>query len=273
LYKLAIPVKRRRHALATARMNLLQSIRAVLIQPSHPGNIGGTARALKNMGLRRLYLVAPADHRSAEATARAADAVDVLADATVCATLDEAIGDCHFVVGTTARNRRIEWPMLDPSEGAAMLLEQAQRGPVAVLFGQERSGLKNEELDRCHRVMYIPSSPEYPALNLVCAVQVVAYEMYRLAIAGISTAPTTDPPVTQTEMDHFYRHLEKVLIDINFLDPTNPRLLRRRLRRFFNRAQPDQNEMNILRGVLKQVQVTTRKPHKGSDDNDPDEQH
>jgi len=271
LYKLAIPVKRRRHALATGRMNPLQAIRVVLIQPSHPGNIGGTARALKNMGLRRLYLVAPANHRSAEATARAADAVDVLASATVCATLDEAIGDCHFVVGTTARNRRIEWPMLDPREGAEMLLEHAQRGPVAVLFGQERSGLKNDELDRCHRVMYIPSSPEYPALNLVCAVQVVAYEMYRRGIEGISTVPPTDPPVAQTEMDHFYRHLEEVLIEISFLDPTNPRLLRRRLRRFFNRAQPDQNEMNILRGVLKQIQVTTRKLRKGSD-NDPDEQ-
>lgn len=263
MYKLAIPVKRRPHALATGRMNPLQAIRVVLIQPSHPGNIGGTARALKNMGLKQLYLVAPADHRSAEATARAADAADVLASATVCATLDEAIGDCHFVVGTTARNRRIEWPMLDPREGAAMLLEHAPHGPVAVLFGQERSGLKNDELDRCHRVMYIPSSPEYPALNLVCAVQVVAYEMYRRGIEHISTTSPADPPVTQTEMDHFYRHLEEVLIEINFLDPTNPRLLHRRLRRFFNRAQPDQNEMNILRGVLKQVQVTTRKLRKG----------
>ena len=266
MYKLPIPVKRRRHALATGRMNPLQAIRVVLIQPSHPGNIGGTARALKNMGLRQLYLVAPADHRSTEATARAADAVDVLANATVCATLDEAIGDCHFVIGTTARNRRIEWPLLDPREGATMLLEQAQRGPVAVLFGQERSGLKNEELDRCHRVMYIPSSPEYPALNLVCAAQVVAYELYRRGIEGISTAPPRDRPVTETEMDHFYRHLEEVLIEISFLDPKNPRLLRRRLRRFFNRAQPDQNEMNILRGMLKQVQVTTRKRRKGDPD-------
>lgn len=246
-------------------MNPLHTIRTVLIQPSHPGNIGGTARALKNMGLGRLYLVAPADYQSAEATARAADAADILARAAVCATLDEAIGDCHFVVGTTARTRRIGWPMLDPREGAVALMEQAQRGPVGVLFGQERAGLTNEELDRCHRVMYIPSSPDYPALNLVCAVQIVAYEIYRVAAESRYGAVPADPPVTEAEMKYFYRHLEEVLIEIEFLDPKNPRLLRRRLHRLFNRAQPDQNEMNILRGVLKQVQVSLRKRHRRRD--------
>jgi len=246
-------------------MNPLHTIRAVLMEPTHPGNIGGTARALKNMGLRELYLVSPSDHQAGEARARAADALDVLEGSTVCATLDEAIGDCHFVVGTTARNRRIEWPMVDPREGAAVLVEQAQRGPVAVLFGQERSGLTNEALDRCHRVMYIPSSSDYPALNLVCAVQIVAYEIYRLAAEGAVTTPEMDPPATDAEMGHFYRHLEEVLTEINFLDPKNPRLLHRRLHRFFNRAQPDQNEMNILRGVLKQVQVTIKRAKKKGD--------
>ena len=266
MYKLRIPVKRQVHALTAGNMNPLQSVRAVLIRPSHPGNIGGAARALKNMGIGRLYLVAPADHRDGEAIARAADAADVLERATVCATLDEAICDCHFVVGTTARNRRIEWPMVDPREGAATLVEQARRGPAAVLFGQERSGLTNEVLDRCHRVMYIPSSSDYPALNLVCAVQIVAYEIYRFAVECKPAAAPTDPPVTDAEMSRFYRHLEEVLTEIDFLDPKNPRLLQRRLHRLFNRAQPDQNEMNILRGVLKQFQVTLRKPRRGSDE-------
>jgi len=241
-------------------MNPLQTIHTVLVQPTHPGNIGGAARALKNMGLGQLRLVAPADYRGAEATARAADAADVLARAVACATLDAAIGDCHFVVGTSARSRRIEWPMVDPREGAAKLIEQAQRGPVALVFGQERSGLTNAELDRCHLVMYIPSSADYPALNLACAVQVVAYEIYRCVAEGPPAAvPASGPPVTDSDMEYFYSHLEDVLTEIKFYDPENPRLLQRRLRRLFNRAQLDRNEMNILRGVLTQVQVSLRK--------------
>jgi TrmH family RNA methyltransferase len=247
-------------------MSPLQAIRTVLIRPTHPGNIGGTARALKNMGLGRLYLVEPADFRGPEAIARAADAADVLANALACATLDEAIGGCHFVVGTSARSRRIEWPMVDPREGAARLVDEARRGPVALVFGQERSGLTNAELDRCHLLVSIPSSPDYPALNLVCAVQVLAYEIYRVVAQNLSVAGRVDPPVSDAEMERFYRHLEDVLTEIRFLDPANPRLLQRRLRRLFNRAQPDQNEMNILRGVLTQVQVTLRKRRAEADE-------
>lgn len=241
-------------------MDLLRSIRTVLIRPTHPGNIGGVARALKNMGLEQLYLVEPSRYPSAEAMARAADAEDVLARAVVCRDLDEALADCHFVVGTTARARHIEWPALEPAGCARRLLSEAGRGPVAVLFGPERTGLANAELDRCHIVAYIPSNPAYPSLNLVCAVQILAYEMYRAA-AG-ATAPTamlSDPPATDEEMRHFHRHLEEVLIEIGFLDPRNPRLLPRRLRRFFNRAQPDKNEVNILRGLLTAVQNIGRK--------------
>lgn len=240
-------------------MNPLSAIRAVLVRPTHPGNIGGAARALKNMGLSRLYLVAPAGRNAADANARAAGAADVLAHAVSCDALDDAIGDCHFVVGTTARSRRIEWPIVDPRDAAARLVQQAQRGPVAMLFGPERSGLTNIELDRCHLVVCIPSHPDYPSLNLVCAVQILAYEIYRRA-SDVSVAPaTTDAPATDAEMNHFYRHLEEVLTQIKFLDPENPRLLERRLRRLFNRAQPDQNEVNILRGVLTQVQTALRK--------------
>lgn len=241
-------------------MHVLDAIRTVLIRPTHPGNVGGAARALKNMGLSQLYLVAPSGYPNPEATARAADAADVLGRAVVADDLDAAIGDCHFVLGTTARSRRIEWPALDPAASARRLLEEARRGPVALLFGQERSGLTNAELDRCHVLGYIPASPAYPPLNLVCAVQVLTYEIYRNA--GEPVAPPAaplEPPATDEEMAHFHRHLEQVLVEIGFLDPANPRLLLRRLRRLFNRAQLDRNEANILRGILTAIQRAVHK--------------
>lgn len=233
----------------------LAAVRIVLLQPTHPGNVGGAARALKNMGLERLYLVAPHNYPSPEAKARAADAGDILDRAIVCKDLDEAIGACHFVVGTTARSRRIDWPVLDPSACAIRLFEEATRGPVAVLFGQERRGLTNAELDRCHALVRIPSSPAYPSLNLVCAVQILAYEIYRSSLAhSPPTASPAEPPASDEEMARFYRHLEDVLRATEFLDPANPRLLLRRLHRLFNRARPDQNEINILRGILTSIE-------------------
>lgn len=259
MYKLGVPVKRR-NLECERTMNPLQSISTVLIRPTHPGNIGGSARALKNMGLGHLSLVAPADTGSSEAIARAADAADVLASARICESLDAALADCHFIVGTTARTRRIEWPTVDPREGAARVLAEAQKGQVALLFGQERSGLTNVELDRCHLLIYIPASPIYPSLNLVCAVQIVAYEIYRTFAGGsVAAAVTEADPVTDADMARFYEHLQEVLMQIEFLDPENPRLLDRRLRRLFNRAQLDRNEFNILRGVLTQVQASLRK--------------
>src|SRR5262245_32270479 len=140
-------------------MDLLSQIRVVLVRPTHPGNVGGTARAMKNMGLNKLYLVEPERFPGPEATARAADADDVLTDAIVCANLNEAIRGCHFVVGTSARSRHISWPSSDPSTCAQRLLTEAARGPVALLFGQERSGLSNAELDRCQLLVQIPSNP------------------------------------------------------------------------------------------------------------------
>lgn len=241
-------------------MESLHAIRTVLVNPTHPGNMGGTARALKNMGLQQLYLVAPLDFPSPDATARAADAVDVLERAVVCTQLDQAIGACHFVVGTTARARRIGWPTLEPAACAKRLLEEGARGPVAMLFGQERTGLTNAELDRCHALVHIPTSTVYPSLNLVCAVQILAYEIYRTAnLDAIASRMTDDVPATDEQMGLFYRHLEKVLLSTGFLDPNNPRLLLRRLRRLFNRARPDQNEVNILRGILTSVERGTRK--------------
>jgi len=232
-----------------------QKIRIVLSRPTHPGNIGATARAMKNMGLRELVLVAPESYPHPDATARAADAVDVLDAARVYPTLDDAISDCALVVGTSARNRRIGWPTLDPRECAQRLVAGVDRGTSALLFGQERTGLTNEELDRCQYVVTIPTSSEYSSLNLAAAVQILAYEIH--AAAG-SSAVTTDereqPAATAEELQRFYEHLEQTLVQIGFLDPVNPRLLMRRLARLFGRVELDRNEMNILRGILTSVQ-------------------
>jgi len=240
------------------------NLRIVLVRPTHPGNVGATARAMKNMSLRNLYLVEPENFPSAQASDRAVGADDVLRNASICASLDEALVGCHLVIGTSARQRRIEWPALDPESCARRLVESAQSGPVALLFGQERMGLLNAELDRCHYVVTIPADKEYSSLNLACAVQILAYEIHRAMHSGTTaTAGGTDVregrPVSAEEMQRFYRHLEDVLQQIEFLDPENPRLLMRRLMRLFNRASPDHNEMNILRGILTAVQTNRNK--------------
>jgi len=240
------------------------NLRIVLVRPTHPGNVGATARAMKNMSLRNLYLVEPENFPSAQASDRAVGADDLLRNASICASLDEALVGCHLVIGTSARQRRIEWPALDPESCARRLVEGAQSGPVALLFGQERMGLLNAELDRCHYVVTIPADKEYSSLNLACAVQILAYEIHRAMHSGTTaTAGGTDVregrPVSAEEMQRFYRHLEDVLQQIEFLDPENPRLLMRRLMRLFNRASPDHNEMNILRGILTAVQTNRNK--------------
>ncbi|HHJ17720.1 MAG TPA: RNA methyltransferase [Gammaproteobacteria bacterium] len=222
----------------------------VLINTSHPGNIGAAARAMKNMGLGHLRLVDPQQYPSAEATARASGADDVLAAAQSFASLDEAVADCTLVIGASARSRSLPVPMLDPRGCAALVHSQPDPGRVAVLFGRERSGLTNDELDRCHHLVQIPTNPEYPSLNIAAAVQVIAYEL-RLAagIAEPAAAPETDYASAE-QMEQFYTHLEQTLIALDFLDADNPRQLMRRLRRLFTRSRPDQNEINILRGIL-----------------------
>jgi len=240
---------------------VLSNIRIVLVRPTHPGNVGATARAMKNMSLRSLYLVEPEDFPSARASDRAVGADDVLREATICASLDEALTGCHLVIGSSARQRRIEWPALDPESCARRLVGGARLGAVALVFGQERTGLLNAELDRCHYVVTIPADKEYSSLNLACAVQVLAYEVHRAMLSG-QTSDSTTPEVrtaSHEDMLRFYRHLEEVLQQIGFLDPENPRLLMRRLMRLFNRADPDHNEMNILRGILTAVQTSRNK--------------
>lgn len=236
----------------------LANIRIVLVRPTHPGNVGATARAMKNMSLHHLYLVAPENFPSADASDRAAGADDVLGKAVICASLDEALMDCHLVIGTSARPRRIEWPSLDPESCARRMVDGARQGPVALLFGQERTGLLNSELDRCHFVVTIPADSKYSSLNLACAAQILAYEIHRAALSGPSANLTDMRKYSRSasgeDMRRFYHHLEEVLQQIGFLDPANPRRLMRRLIRMFNRTALDRNEMNILRGILTAVQ-------------------
>lgn len=235
----------------------LTRVRIVLNRPTHPGNIGAVARAMKTMCLEQLYLVAPHRFPAPEAIALAAGAEDVLDRAHVCQTLEEAVQDCRLIIGTSARSRRIGWPTLEPSEGARQILAAAAENSVALVFGQERTGLINKELDRCHAVIAIPANPAYSSINLASSVQIMTYELMR---AETGASPSTDEtlesgrPATHGEMEHFYQHFEQVLIETGFLDPANPRFLMRRLRRLFNRATPDQNEINILRGILTSVQ-------------------
>lgn len=235
---------------------MLSSVRILLLNTSHPGNIGAAARAMKTMGLEELGLVKPKQFPAAEATARASGADDLLARALVFDSLDEALHGCHLVIGASARARSIPCPMLDPRECAGMITGRTGTR-AAVLFGNEQSGLSNAEMDRCRYLVRIPANPGYSSLNLASAVQIIAYElrMARDAVAADAAVAQPQPvPVDSAAMERFYCHLEQVLVELDFLDPENPRQLMRRLRRLYNRAGPDDNEMNILRGILSATQ-------------------
>ncbi len=235
----------------------LDNIRIVLVRPTHPGNIGAVARAMKTMCLRTLYLVEPVDHLAAEARARATGAVELLEQAHCCGSFAEALAGCGLAIATSARARSVRWPPLDPQGCARELVAAARDGPVALAFGREKMGLTNAELDLCQYVVAIPTNPDYPSLNLAGAVQVMGYEVLRASGSGISdqggAAKPEVAPATREDMEHFYRHLESVLVQIGYLDPVHPRRLMRRLYRLFNRARLDEQELSILRGVLAAV--------------------
>ncbi|ARU87630.1 tRNA (cytosine(32)/uridine(32)-2'-O)-methyltransferase TrmJ [Pseudomonas sp. M30-35] len=251
---------------------MLQNIRVVLVNTSHPGNIGGAARAMKNMGLSRLVLVDPIDFPSHEADARASGASDILQSAQIVGTLEEALAGCNLVLGTSARDRRIPWPLLDPRECGVAACEQALEGAdVALVFGREYAGLTNEELQRCQFHVHIPSDPEFSSLNLAAAVQVLAYEV-RMAWLAAQNKPTkvaklettamlNTQLVTADELESFYAHLQKALEEIGFLDPENPRHLMSRLRRLYGRNNISRAEMNILRGILTETLKAARGEH------------
>ena len=236
---------------------MLSKLRIVLVEPSHPGNIGAAARAIKNMGLEQLYLVNPKLFPHADATARASGADDILAKTVVCETLDEALAGCSLVVGASARLRRLTIPQWNPRECAKKIWAEDVSSETAIVFGREHAGLTNEELGRCHQLVHIPCNPDYSSLNLAAAVQVICYECRMAAEAGLAENDDIgkeEPPATADEMTRFYEHLHETLVEIGFLDADNPRIMMQRLRRLFNRARPNEVEMNILRGILTAAQ-------------------
>ncbi len=236
---------------------MLSQIHIVLVETTHPGNIGAVARAMKAMGLGHLTLVRPRVFPHADATARASGADDLLAAARMVSSVNEAVADCRLVVGTSNRQRSLEMPVAGPRDMARALACGERPLPAAILFGPEHSGLSNEQLDRCHVQVTIPTVPDFPSLNLAAAVQVMTYELF---LAYLEREGAVDFPrqrresVTAGEMERFYAHLERVLVAVEFLDPAQPRQLMRRLRRLYHRAQPDAIEMNILRGILTAVE-------------------
>lgn len=253
----------------------LARIRIVLVNTSHPGNIGAVARAMKNMCLQKLVLVDPLKYPHAEATARASGADDLLARADVVATLEQGLAGCGLVIGASARMRRLPWPLIDPRECATRAISEGAHTDVAIVFGREHSGLTNEELARCHYLVHIPSNPEYSSLNIAAAVQVITYEMMMAVSTGLRTENETtmelekNPEDAQLasadEMEGFYQHLEQMLKDIDFISPNHQKQkMLRRLRRLYNRARINKVEMNILRGILTSVQL------KASADKKPD---
>lgn len=235
---------------------MLENIKIVLVNTSHPGNIGGAARAMKNMGLSQLALVSPAEFPSVQATARASGADNLLASATVYDTLDAAVGDCELVLATSARVRSVPWPLCCPREAATMAFEQPAGARVAVVFGNEQSGLSNAELAMAHYHVHIPTVDDFSSLNLAAAVQVLSYEMRQASLSVTEAAKVAPEEVIapQREVLGLLAHLEDTMKAVHFLNPAHPKLLMHRVRRLFTRARLESTEVNILRGFLSAIQ-------------------
>lgn len=235
----------------------LDRVRIVLVNTSHPGNIGGAARAMKNMGLSQLYLVEPRKFPHDEATRRASSADDLLVGAVVVDSVEEALVGCDLVIGTSARERRIPWPLKDPRACVAEAVSSKYQASIAILFGREHSGLTNEELQMCHLHMHIPTNPDYSSLNLAAAVQVAAYECRMKAVeesVEVGVEQGWDMPLADAaDVERMYQHLAQTLAAIEFIDPDNPKQALARLRRMFARTQLDQMEVSILRGMLNKI--------------------
>ena len=234
--------------------------RIVLVQPSHPGNIGSAARAMKTMGFHDLVIVNPRRYPASEANMMAVGADDLLQKARVVKTLDEAIADCSLVLGTSARDRSLPWPLVYPPKAAEIILSQNESVKTAILFGREDKGLKNEELQRCHHHIQVPANPEYSSLNLASAVQVLCYQL-RMSFVDAGEKPLKpdiefgydDFLADAKAMESFYQNLDEVLHEMEFLNRDTPNRVMPRIRRIFNRARIDHTELNILRGMLKKM--------------------
>lgn len=237
-----------------SELNDLSNVRVVLVEPSHPGNIGGAARAMKTMGLSDLALVNPGRYPDPQAEWRAAGAQDVLESTQVFESVEAAIADAQWVVGTSTRVRRIPWPLMKAEDAVAGIVERQASQKIALLFGRETSGLTNDELQKCHCHLVIPANPEYSSLNLAMAVQVVCYELYRQLEANpVDTNQWDRAPANSAQLEALIEHFEKVLVQSGFLDPDNPGQTMTRLRRLLTRVTPDETEVQMLRGVLKQL--------------------
>ncbi|TMN20045.1 RNA methyltransferase [Pseudoxanthomonas sp. X-1] len=241
-------------------------IRFVLVGTQHPGNIGAAARALKTMGLAQLVLVQPEKYPHEDAFRRAAGADDLLADARVTDDLAAALADCQLVLGCTARSRRVQLEEHSPRQAAARLAQVAQQAPVALLFGRERTGLTNEELQLCHAAVHIDANPDYSSLNLAAAVQVLAYEM-RLALreardaGSLAEAEQSDSavaPATHAQLEGFFAQLAQTLDQVDFHKGRAPESAMRKLRRLYLRAGLDEKEVRLLRGILADCQRMAR---------------
>ena len=232
------------------------NIHIVMVGTTHPGNIGGVARAMKNMGLSRLSLVAPeAPFPHAKARARASGAVNVLDNTQVFTTLEEAIADCSLVIGASARMRTLPWPVVDPRECAERVVNIEQGAEVAIVLGRENSGLTNEELELCQLLVTIPTNPDFSSLNIAAAAQVLCYEIRLAAKMDKVPQPEADSPLaTSAERDGMFTHFEEALTELEFLKPDNPGQLMRRLRRLFTRTGLERLEVNILRGIMSAAQ-------------------
>jgi tRNA/rRNA methyltransferase len=240
----------------------LKNIRVVLCETAHPGNIGAAARAMKTMGLAHLALVSPQRFPDPQAEWLAVGAADVLRGARVHSSLDEALAGSAFTVACTARPREVAVPMVEARAAAARMIEVARAQPVALVFGNEQAGLTAAEVGKCQLIATIPADPNYSSLNVAAAVQVLTYELRLAALGATVRGYSGKPPehATHEEVERFYEHLERSLLEAGFLNPRSPKKLMARLRRLFGRAQLEQEEVNILRGVVK----TLAKPKKKS---------
>ncbi|PLV55305.1 tRNA (cytosine(32)/uridine(32)-2'-O)-methyltransferase TrmJ [Erwinia sp. E602] len=237
---------------------MLQNIRIVLVETSHTGNMGSVARAMKTMGLTNLYLVNPLVKPDSQAIALAAGASDVIGDAKIVDTLDDAIAGCSLVVGTSARSRSLPWPMLDPRECGLKSVAEGQQAPVALVFGRERTGLTNDELQKCHYHVAIAANPEYSSLNLAMAVQIIAYEVrmaWLQAQEGEQVAAAEESPYPLVDdLERFYQHMEKMMLASGFIRENAPGQVMSKMRRLFTRARPERDELAILRGMLSSLE-------------------
>ncbi|MFQ3237659.1 MAG: tRNA (cytidine32/uridine32-2'-O)-methyltransferase [Paraglaciecola sp.] len=233
---------------------MLENIKIVLVKTSHTGNIGSTARAMKTMGLSQLVLVDPLTAPDGKASALAAGAGDVLANAQTVSTLAEAVADCGLVIGTSARSRTLSWPMLEPRECGEKLVCEVQTNSVALVFGRENNGLSNDELQQCHFHVCIPANPQYSSLNLAAAVQTLCYEIRMAHLAQVRQPQSPSEYPLAGELEGFYSHLEQTLQKTNFIIPQHPGMVMTKLRRLFNRARPEAQELNILRGILASIE-------------------